>query len=116
MVDVMKSLGIGEPERFIFGIGLAAALIAVTALTAKRTERTTEGAAPQGRSLTTMLILGTYSLLVVALTHAAIADMAGTSRETVSRFLAQLERAGVLTCGRRQLTIHRPAALRNYIY
>jgi CRP/FNR family transcriptional regulator len=53
---------------------------------------------------------------VVSLTHAAIADMAGTSRETVSRFLAQLERAGVLSCGRRQVTIHRPSTLRNYIY
>jgi CRP/FNR family cyclic AMP-dependent transcriptional regulator len=53
---------------------------------------------------------------VITLTHAAIADMAGTSRETVSRFLAQLEKAGVVTCGRRQVTIHRPAALRNYIY
>ena len=53
---------------------------------------------------------------VVGLTHAAIADMAGTSRETVSRFLAQLEKAGVLTCGRRQVTVHKPAALRNYIY
>ena len=53
---------------------------------------------------------------VVALTHAAIADMASTSRETVSRFLAQLEKAGVLECGRRQVTIVRPASLRNYIY
>lgn len=53
---------------------------------------------------------------VVELTHAALADMAGTSRETVSRFLSQLEKAGVLTCGRRQLTIRKPAALRNYIY
>ena len=53
---------------------------------------------------------------VVALTHAALADMAGTSRETVSRFLAQLEKAGVLTCGRRQITVARPQALRNYIY
>jgi CRP-like cAMP-binding protein len=42
--------------------------------------------------------------------------MAGTSRETVSRFLAQLEKAGVLTCGRRQITVHRPQALQNYIY
>jgi CRP/FNR family transcriptional regulator len=53
---------------------------------------------------------------LVELTHAALADMAGTSRETVSRFLAQLEKAGVLSCGRRQVTVHRPQALRNYIY
>jgi CRP-like cAMP-binding protein len=53
---------------------------------------------------------------VVALTHAAIADLASTSRETVSRFLAQLEKAGVVECGRRQVTVRRPAALRNYIY
>ena len=53
---------------------------------------------------------------VVTLTHAAIADMASTSRETVSRFLAQLEKAGVVECGRRQVTIVRPDSLRNYIY
>ena len=53
---------------------------------------------------------------VVALTHGAIADLAGTSRETVSRFLAQLEKAGVVECGRRQVTVRRPDALRNYIY
>ena len=53
---------------------------------------------------------------VVALTHSAIADMASTSRETVSRFLAQLEKAGVLECGRRQVTVVRPDSLRNYIY
>jgi CRP/FNR family transcriptional regulator, cyclic AMP receptor protein len=53
---------------------------------------------------------------VVELTHAALADMAGTSRETVSRFLAQLEKAGVLTCGRRQVTVVKSQALRNYIY
>src|SRR5436190_3532149 len=47
---------------------------------------------------------------VVELTHAALADMAGTSRETVSRFLAQLEKAGVLTCGRRQVTVDKPQA------
>jgi CRP-like cAMP-binding protein len=53
---------------------------------------------------------------VVAMTHGAIADLAGTSRETVSRFLSQLEKAGVVECGRRQVTVHQPDALRNYIY
>ena len=61
-------------------------------------------------------VTGEEGEAVVSLTHAALADIAGTSRETVSRFLAQLERAGVLTLGRRQITIHRPATLRNYIY
>src|SRR5204862_131653 len=59
-------------------------------------------------------VTGEEDEAVVSLTHAALADIAGTSRETVSRFLAQLERAGVLTLGRRQITIHRPATLRNY--
>jgi CRP/FNR family cyclic AMP-dependent transcriptional regulator len=53
---------------------------------------------------------------VVELTHAALADLAGTSRETVSRFLATLEKAGVVECGRRQVRVTRPSALRNYIY
>ncbi|GAC1316896.1 MAG: Crp/Fnr family transcriptional regulator [Thermoleophilaceae bacterium] len=53
---------------------------------------------------------------VVHSTQAQIAALAGSSRESASRFLAELERAGVLTCGRGRVTVHDPDALRNYIY
>jgi CRP/FNR family transcriptional regulator, cyclic AMP receptor protein len=54
--------------------------------------------------------------VVIAATQTDIAQLAGSSRESASRFLANLERAGVVTCGRGKVTVHDPAALRNYIY
>jgi CRP/FNR family transcriptional regulator len=45
-----------------------------------------------------------------------LAQLAGTSRESVSRFLAELERAGVVRSGRGRVTVLEPAKLRNYIY
>lgn len=54
--------------------------------------------------------------VLVTITQADIAQLAGSSRESASRFLAVLERAGVVTQGRGRLTVHDPAALENYIY
>lgn len=54
--------------------------------------------------------------VVIAGTQADIAQLAGSSRESASRFLATLERAGIVSTGRGKVTIHDPAALRNYIY
>ena len=45
-----------------------------------------------------------------------IAKLAGSSRESASRFLAVLERAGVISQGRGRLTVHDPAALGGYVY
>jgi CRP/FNR family transcriptional regulator, cyclic AMP receptor protein len=45
-----------------------------------------------------------------------LAQLAGTSRESVSRFLAELERAGVVRSGRGRVTVLQPGKLRNYIY
>ena len=54
--------------------------------------------------------------ILVTVTQADIAQLAGSSRESASRFLAVLERAGVITQGRGRLTVHDPAALNGYIY
>jgi CRP/FNR family transcriptional regulator len=54
--------------------------------------------------------------VTIRLRQSDLAQMAGTSRESVSRFLATLDRAGVVTCGRGKVVIHDPAALRRYIY
>ena len=54
--------------------------------------------------------------VVVRATQAEIAQLAGASRESASRFLARLERDGVVTTGRGKVLVHDPAALRNYIY
>jgi len=48
--------------------------------------------------------------------QAEIAGLSGTSRESASRFLATLERAGVVTLGRGKVTVHDPERLRNYIH
>jgi len=58
---------------------------------------------------------GRRDVLVTA-TQAELAQLAGSSRESASRFLAVLERAGVITQGRGRLTVHDPAALRGYVY
>jgi CRP/FNR family transcriptional regulator len=58
---------------------------------------------------------GDRDVLVTA-TQADIAQLAGSSRESASRFLAVLERAGLVTQGRGRLTVHDPQALQNYVY
>jgi CRP/FNR family cyclic AMP-dependent transcriptional regulator len=45
-----------------------------------------------------------------------LAQLAGTSRESVSRFLATLERAQVVRVGRGRVTIVEPRRLRSYIF
>jgi CRP-like cAMP-binding protein len=52
----------------------------------------------------------------ITVTQANLAMLAGSSRESASRFLATLERAGVISQGRGRLTVHDPDALRNYVY
>jgi CRP-like cAMP-binding protein len=54
--------------------------------------------------------------VLVTITQADIAQLAGSSRESASRFLAVLERAGVVTQGRGRVIVHDPAALAGYIY
>jgi CRP-like cAMP-binding protein len=58
---------------------------------------------------------GRRDVLVTA-TQAELAQLAGSSRESASRFLAVLERAGVISQVRGRLTVHDPAALRGYVY
>jgi CRP/FNR family transcriptional regulator len=52
----------------------------------------------------------------VTVTQADIAQLAGSSRESASRFLAVLERAGVISQGRGRITVNDPSALRGYVY
>jgi CRP/FNR family transcriptional regulator len=54
--------------------------------------------------------------VLITSTQADVAQLAGSSRESASRFLAVLERAGVITQGRGRLTVHDPAALERYVY
>jgi CRP/FNR family transcriptional regulator len=54
--------------------------------------------------------------VLVTATQAELAQLAGSSRESASRFLAVLERAGIVTQGRGKLTVHDPSALERYVY
>ncbi len=54
--------------------------------------------------------------VTVRMTQADLAQLAGTSRESVSRFLATLERAGVVSVGRGRVTVLEPRRLRAYIF
>jgi CRP-like cAMP-binding protein len=54
--------------------------------------------------------------VLITATQADLAKLAGSSRESASRFLATLERAGVITQGRGRLTVHDPVALGRYVY
>ncbi|HTR76414.1 MAG TPA: Crp/Fnr family transcriptional regulator [Solirubrobacterales bacterium] len=54
--------------------------------------------------------------ITIRMNQTDLAQLAGTSRESVSRFLAELERAGVVRSGRGRVTVLQPGKLRNYIY
>jgi len=59
---------------------------------------------------------GDMSEVTIRMNQTDLAQLAGTSRESVSRFLAELERAGVVRSGRGRVTVLEPNKLRNYIY
>jgi len=54
--------------------------------------------------------------VLITTTQAELAQLAGSSRESASRFLAMLVRAGIITQGRGSLTVHDPEALGRYVY
>ena len=54
--------------------------------------------------------------VLVKITQSDIAQLAGSSRESASRFLAVLERAGLTTQGRGRITVHDPDGLSRYVY
>src|SRR3984957_7857601 len=54
--------------------------------------------------------------VLLTATQADLAKLAGSSRESASRFLAVLERAGVISQGRGRLVVHDPKALQGYVF
>jgi CRP/FNR family transcriptional regulator len=54
--------------------------------------------------------------VLVRITQADIAQLAGSSRESASRFLAVLERAGIISQGRGRITVHDADALGRYVF
>jgi CRP/FNR family transcriptional regulator len=54
--------------------------------------------------------------VLVTATQSDLAQLAGSSRESASRFMAVLERAGVISQGRGKVVVHDPAALEGYVF
>jgi CRP-like cAMP-binding protein len=54
--------------------------------------------------------------VLVSVTQADIAQLAGSSRESASRFMAVLERAGIVEQGRGRVVVHDPGALAKYVF
>ncbi len=54
--------------------------------------------------------------VLITATQSDLAQLAGSSRESASRFLAVLERAGIITQGRGKLVVHDATALERYVY
>ena len=54
--------------------------------------------------------------VLITATQTDLAQLAGSSRESASRFLAVLERAGVITQGRGRLTVHDARALERHVF
>ncbi len=128
--DPLEALAILGPDmrrlmlqRPPLAVGLAASL-------ARRLRTTNERLASQSFQTVQSRVAGVISQLVeqaraegapdadvpITATQADLAMLAGSSRESASRFLATLERAGVISQGRGRLTVHDPNALRNYVY
>ena len=59
---------------------------------------------------------GSERELTIRMKQADLAQLAGTSRESVSRFLADLERVGIVEVGRGRVTVLDAARLRDYIF
>jgi CRP/FNR family transcriptional regulator len=62
------------------------------------------------------LVEGKSGDVLVTATQADLAQLAGSSRESASRFLAVLERAGVISQGRGRLVVHDADALKQYVF
>jgi CRP/FNR family transcriptional regulator len=54
--------------------------------------------------------------ILLTATQAEIAQLAGSSRESASRFLAVLERSGIISQGRGRLLVQDAEALERYVY
>ena len=123
----LLALPASDMRRVIADHGEIAAKL-ITALT-RRIRATNERVARQSFQTVPSRVAGVLAQLIaeeampegrqgitVRMRQSDLAQLAGTSRESVSRFLATLERAGVVRVGRGRVTIVEPRRLRAYIF
>ena len=90
------------------------ASVLVQLVAAAQEQTLTESGEPHGEQA--IQPPGVQRDVLITSTQADLAQLAGSSRESASRFLAVLERAGIITQGRGKLTVHDPVALERYVY
>ena len=124
--SVLLGLPATDVRRVIADHGDIAAKL-IVAIT-RRLRETNERVARQSFQTVPSRVAGVLSQLIaeeaseerpqitVRMTQADLAQLAGTSRESVSRFLATLERSGVVAVGRGRVTVLEPRRLRAYIF
>jgi CRP/FNR family transcriptional regulator len=123
----LLALPAADMRRVIAGHGDIAAKL-ISALT-RRLRETNERVARQSFQTVPSRVAGVLAQLIaeevipdgrdgitIRMRQSDLAQLAGTSRESVSRFLATLERAGVVMVGRGRVTILEPTRLRAYIF
>jgi CRP/FNR family transcriptional regulator len=129
-LDAMEAMAIlGADMRRLLGLHPDIAVKLVIAL-GRRLRETNERLARQSFQTVQSRVASVLAQLVTAAraegagdgdvlitaTQADLAQLAGSSRESASRFLAVLERAGIITQGRGKLTVHDAAALERYVF
>ena len=129
-IDAVEALAILGPDMRRLMLRRPQLAVALAANLARRLRATNERLANQSFQTVQSRVAGVIAGLVeqavaegaaakdvtITATQADLAMLAGSSRESASRFLATLERAGVISQGRGRLTVHDPDALRNYVY
>jgi CRP/FNR family transcriptional regulator len=129
-IDAMEALAILGPDMRRLMLRRPQLAVALASNLARRLRATNERLANQSFQTVQSRVAGVIDGLVeqavaegaapgdvtITATQADLAMLAGSSRESASRFLATLERAGVISQGRGRLTVHDPDALRNYVY
>ena len=129
-IDPLEVLAILGPDMRRMMLRRPQLAVALAASLARRLRTTNERLASQSFQTVQSRVAGVIATLVdqavaegaaavdvpITATQADLAMLAGSSRESASRFLATLERAGVISQGRGRLTVHDPQALRNYVY
>jgi CRP/FNR family transcriptional regulator len=129
-IDAVEALAILGPDLRRLMLERPQLAVAIAAALARRLRATNERLSSQSFQTVQSRVANVISQLVdqaraeggpdtdvpITATQSDLAMLAGSSRESASRFLATLERAGVISQGRGRLTVHEPAALKNYVY
>jgi CRP/FNR family transcriptional regulator len=129
-IDDLETLAILGPDMRRLMLERPELAVALAVALSRRLRATNERLASQSFQTVQSRVAGVLSRLVeqaraegveadevpITTTQADVAMLAGSSRESASRFLASLERAGVIAQGRGRLLVRDPDALRNYVY